>query len=171
MWGYWNAVKISDIKSVSNGCSGKYSDAKVHEYFSIEMIDGSRHTFNYVSYEGKHEGKKARLEIKKLFNEYNNIPETYILENVAHAIINGQTVNFGYSVIDNLGEYVLFTNKEIEQLRKEFKIKDEGWRHLCFIEMLNIKDGKVIGAIPQRYLEQLEYMGYDISKLEYELIE
>ena len=61
--------------------------------------------------------------------------------------------------------------KEIEELRKEFKIKDEGWRHLVGITMIAIKDNKVIGSVPKRYIEQLEYMGYDTNVLEYELKE
>ena len=37
--------------------------------------------------------------------------------------------------------------------------------------MLTIKGNKVIGSVPKRYIEQLEYMGYDTSILEYELKE
>ena len=64
-------------------------------------------------------------------------------------------------------------NKHIKSLTliSEFKIKDEGWRHLAAITMLIIKGNKVIGSVPKRYIEQLEYMGYDTNVLEYELKE
>lgn len=93
----------------------------------------------------------------------------YVLENQVFADINGESILFGYRVTDKDGKLKILTLKEIDKLRKEFKIKDTGLRHLLYIRALKIEENKVIGTIPQRYLEQLEYMGYDISKLNYTL--
>lgn len=169
---HWNTIKISDIKEISDGCGGSYSvNGETHEMFSIKMKDGTHYKLHYFSKDGTRYGEEARIEIKKLFNKYNKIPDIYILENEAHSYINGKMIKFGYRVIDNLGQYIRFTQKEIDELEKQFKIKDEGWRHMASICMLEIKDNKIIfpKKVPERYLEQLEYMGYNISMLEYEL--
>lgn len=165
---YWNGVKIEDIESIGE-CGGSYLKSGAHEYFTITMKDGSLHTMHYTSKNKERLGENARIEIVTKFNEFNNIPETYLLENKASADINGEIIDFGYRVEDNLGKYKYLTLKEIDDYRKKFMIRDEGWRHLCFIKMLTIKNNKVISPsiIPQEYLDQLEYMGYDISTLEY----
>ena len=76
---------------------------------------------------------------------------------------------------DKTGEIVYLTNKEVEELKKEAKFscyfKDEGWRYGSYSQIFGIESNKVSGKIPKRYVEQLEYMGYDVSKLEYELKE
>ena len=110
-----------------------------------------------------------KKEILEKFNEYNNIPESYLLENEVHVWINGEYVHFGTRCINNLDEYEYLTLKEIDELRKQFKIRDKGWRHLARCTLFKIEDNKVDRDIPKRYIEQLEYMGYDVSKLEYKL--
>lgn len=105
--------------------------------------------------------------------EKKTTPEVYTLENEMDAYINGERFSFGCRCEGSQSDrYVYLTNKEIDELRKEFRIRDEGWRHLCLIIAVEIKGNKVKGGkISKRYLDQLEYMGFDISKLEYELKE
>lgn len=169
---YWNLIEISDIKEIDTGCSGIYDpEGKGNrEWFAIKMKNGNKNILHYISQDDKKYAEEARLEIRKLFNEYNNIPEMYLLENEAFAIINGKLVRFGCRVIDNLGQYILFTQKEIDKFEKQFKIKDEGWRHLLAITMLKIEENKIVfpKKVSQRYLEQLEYMGYDVNLLKFE---
>lgn len=95
----------------------------------------------------------------------------YYLENDMHVLINGQYVHFGVRCEDKDGNYVYLTNKEIEELNKNFKIVERGWRHLAAITLFSIKGNKVSQKIPQRYVDQLAYMGYNIDKLDYELLE
>ena len=172
---YWNGVKIECIKEVRPGGFSYNEDVdRSRAYFTLVMKDGKENVMNFISkgYDNT-TGRTSEKEIRQIFNEYNNVPEMYILENETFAKINGERVGFGYRVKDNLNEYREFTCREIDELRKEFKIKDEGWRHMLYIEMLTIEGNRVVrpSRIPRRYLEQLEYMGYDISKLEYELEE
>jgi hypothetical protein len=97
--------------------------------------------------------------------------DMYILENEAHCNINGECIPFGCRVTDEDKNYQYLTLKEIDELRNQFKIKDEGWRHLCFITMLKIEGNKIIHpkVVPQKYIEQLSYMGYDVTLLDYKL--
>lgn len=100
----------------------------------------------------------------------------YIIVNDIFINVDGESVKFGIMAEnDKTGEIVYLTNKEVEKLKKEAKFscffKDEGWRYGSYSQIFGIKGNKVSGKIPKRYVEQLEYMGYDISKLEYEIKE
>lgn len=140
--------------------------------FTIDTKDGIKHEMNFIctGYNPKCGNDKIK-EIRKLYNEYNNVHETYLLENTIFIRINGEQIKFGCRCENNVKEYVYLTNLEIDNLRKEFKIRDDGWRHLCYIEAFKIEGNKVNHPISQSYLDNLVYMGYDISKLEYELAE
>lgn len=97
--------------------------------------------------------------------------DKYYLENQIHIIINGKYVDFGIRCEDVNGNLINFTHKEIDELDKEFKIVERGWRHLASIILFSITGNKVDRKIPQRYIDQLSYMGYNVDKLEYELLE
>ena len=165
---YVHGVEISKVSRIYDSFGG--SDRCSLE---IEYKDGSKEILTFITKDHSSFDvcRKIRRELLEAYNEYNNIQETFLLENEAYANINGEIIHFGTRCKTILDDYVLLTLKEIEDLRKEFKIKDEGWRHLAGITMLTIKGNKVIGSIPKRYIEQLEYMGYDTSVLEYELKE
>ena len=75
-----------------------------------------------------------------------------------------QTFGYDWKYLD-VSEYV----KEKQKFSCHFK--DEGWRYCSYSQIFGIENNKVIGKIPKRYVEQLEYMGYNINKLEYDLIE
>ena len=79
------------------------------------------------------------VKILKEFNEYNNIPEMYLLENEVYVLINGECVHFGTRCINSLQEFEVLTLKEIGKLRKQFKIKDEGWRHASYCQLFKIE--------------------------------
>lgn len=163
---YIHGVKISDVEKIYGG-GGSNNRA----YFHIEYKDGSKERFVIVTNDNtsfKLE-REMRTELLKAYNDYNNVPEIFLLENEAHVRINGQWVHFGTRCINNLQEYVYLTLKEIEELKKQFKIKDEGWRHLASCTLFRIEGNKINKKVPKRYIEQLEYMGYDTSLLEYEL--
>ena len=165
---YIHGVKISEVKKIygGGGCNDR-------SYLHVEYKDGSKETLTIITNDKtsfKLE-RQMRTELLKAFNEYNNIPETFLLENEAHVRINGELVHFGTRCIDNLQQYVYLTLKEIDELRKQFKIKDEGWRHLAACTMFKIENNKIDRKVPKRYIEQLEYMGYNTSLLEYELSE
>ena len=155
-------LRIYDVFGNSDRCS-----------LTIEYKDGCEEILTFVTkdHSSLNECKKVRRKLLEAYNEYNNIQETFLLENEAYANINGEIIHFGTRCKTISDDYVLLTLKEIDNLRKEFKIKDEGWRHLAAITMLTIKGNKVIGSVPKRYIEQLEYMGYDTNVLEYELEE
>ena len=157
-----NVLKIYDSFGSSSRCS-----------LTIEYKDGSKETLTFITKDNSsfNERRKMKKELLEAYNKYNNIKETFLLENDAYANINGEIIHFGTRCKTISDDYVLLTLKEIEELRKEFKIKDEGWRDLAYITMIAIKDNKVIGSVPKRYIEQLEYMGYDTNVLEYELEE
>ena len=100
----------------------------------------------------------------------------YIIVNDIFINVDGESMKFGIMAEnDKTGEIVYLTNKEAEELKKEAKFscyfKDEGWRYGSYSQIFGIESNKVSGKIPKRYVEQLEYMGYDVSKLEYELKE
>ena len=155
-------LKIYDSFGSSNRCS-----------LTIEYKDGSKETLTFITKDNSSfdECRNVKKELLEAYNKYNNIKETFLLENEAYAKINGEIIHFGTRCKTISDDYVLLTLKEIDNLRKEFKIKDEGWRHLAYIIMLIIKDNKINGSVPKRYIEQLEYMGYDTNVLEYELEE
>jgi hypothetical protein len=167
---YWNCIKISDIKFIG-GCGGSYGGLETHQYFKVKMKDDSIHTLHFISHEGKSEGEKARLEIKKLFNAYNNIPETFLLYTNVYGRINGQSVHVGYEVENILNQYEYFSLNEVEELRKQFKLKDNGERSLVYIQVFKIEGDKIESPIEERWIKQLETMGYDISLLKYTLKE
>ena len=152
--------KIYDVSGSNERCS-----------LTLEYKDGTREILTFITKDKTSfkECRKVKRELLIAYNEYNNIPETFLLENEAYANINGEWVHFGTRCETVLGEYICLTLKEIEELRKKFKIIDNGWRHLAGITMLTIKNNKIEKPVPKRYIEQLEYMGYDTSILEYEL--
>lgn len=166
MKNYLYGIKISEIKQIYGG--GGSSDIS---YFHIEYKGGSKERFSiYTNDNTSFElERKIRRELLEAFNEYNNVEESYLLENEAHVRINGEWIHFGTRCINNLQEYVYLTLKEVDELRRQFKIKDGGWRHLAACTLFKIEKNRVDRRIPKRYVEQLEYMGYDVSKLEYEL--
>jgi hypothetical protein len=165
---YWNCIKISDIDSIG-GCGGSYGGIETHQYFKIKMKDKSINTLHFISHEGKNEGEKARLEIKKLFNEYNNVPETFLLYTNVYGRINGESVRVGYEVKNILDEYEYFTLNEIDTLKKQFKIKDNNERSLVYIQVFEIEANMIKNPIEERWIKQLETLGYDISLLQYTL--
>lgn len=165
---YVHGVNIADVERISS-YYGSCDRASIEVFYK----DGGKEKLTFITRE-----ENALVEIKKLekellaaYNEYNNIQETYILENEAYALINGEMIHFGTRCETINKEYKLLTLKEIEELRKQFKIKDNGFRHLALCIMLQIKGNRIINKVPKRYIEQLEYMGYDTSLLEYELKE
>lgn len=169
---YWNGIEISNIKHVSNGCGGSYGcngNLNIHEKFYIDMKDGTKHVLHYISHEGKREGEEARVEVKKIFNEYNKIPEVYLVTNNTFIEVDGEQLEFGVQVENILGQNLYFTIKEFFDLKKQFTVKDDGGRNLSYIQKFSIQGNRVSNPIPQNYVDQLEYMGYDINKLEYEL--
>ena len=163
---YVNGVKISEVKEIY-GIGGSADRASFH----IIYKDGSKETFTIITKDNTSYklAKEIKTEIKQAYNEYNNIPEIYLLENEIYIYINGQHTHFGTRCIDILDDYVYLTNKEVKELKKQFKIKDEGWRHLSSCTLFRIEGNKINKKVPQRYIDQLEYMGYDTSILEYEL--
>lgn len=157
---YWNGVKIKDIKRIG-GSGGSFGKDEVDVYFTVEMKDGSKHTFHYNSRE---KGYEKRIEIKTLYNEFNNIPETYLFENEADCEINGERFRYGCRMQDNLDNSVIKTNLEIAELRKVGKVRDEGWRHLAYICVIKIENNKVIhGTINDVSLAQLKACGYELE--------
>ena len=118
----------------------------------------------------------TKLQYNLIKNIFIGGSAMYIIVNDIFIDVDGESVKFGIMAEnDKTGEIVYLTNKEVEELKKEAKFscsfKDEGWRYGSYSQIFGIEGNKVSGKIPKRYVEQLEYMGYDISKLEYELKE
>ena len=177
---YVHGVKISDVKRIT-GASAHYNykenedDYSWSRYeFDVEYKDEAKQKDRFVIFNtsgvSDKRAKQIHKDLKMAYNEYNNVPDIYVLENGISARINGESIDVGCRCINNLGEYIYFTNKELDKLRSEFKIKDEGWRHLAYIQAFEIEHTKVKGGkIEKKWIDQLEYMGYNISKLEYTL--
>lgn len=167
---YWNCIKISDIKDVSRvGGSYSFQGGENHEYFNVNMKDGSKHTLHYITKEKTRYGNQARRELKQILNERDNVPEIYYLYTDIYGRINGQSIKVGYEVENNLNEYQNFSYNEIEELRKQFKIGDKGIRSLVYIQVFEIENNKIKNSIEQKWIDQLISLGYDISKLEYKI--
>lgn len=155
---YWRGIKISGIKYITKG--GYNSFGEPYSYFQVFMNNGDKNT---LYFEG-HGAGKHRKDLINLFNEYNNIPETYLLENEIDIRVDGESILFGYRVENNLGDYEYKTLVEIEELRKQGKIRDEGWRHLVYICLLEISKGKIVkGKLTEQYKRQLDELVITIS--------
>ncbi|EOO11293.1 hypothetical protein [Bacillus cereus] len=151
---YWNQVEIAEIKSIS-GVGGRFGD-DMDVYFIVFMKDGSTAQFHYnsrIAYE-------KRRELKKLYNEFNNVPETYKLMNEADIQVGGVSIPFGVRVDNSLDESEYKTLLEIEELTKQGKIIDNGVRQLAYICLLDIQNGKIVrGTLTDAYRKQLDAMG------------
>lgn len=157
---YWNGIKIEDIKNVG-GPGGSFSKDEVDVYFTITMKDGSKHTFHYNSRE---KGYGKRNEIKALYNEFNDVSESYLFTNTAFCEINGERFIYGHEMKDILDNSVIKSNLEIDELRKVGKVRDEGWRNLSYICVIKIENNKVIrGTINDVSLAQLKDLGYEVE--------
>ncbi|ASA22567.1 hypothetical protein [Paenibacillus donghaensis] len=156
---YWNTIKIVDIASV-RGVGGRFSDQGDHTYFTVAMKDGQLHTFHYAN----RDAYAFRRELKGLYNEVNKIGEYYLLENNTYIEVNGESILYGCRVENNLNDYEYKTLLEIETLRREGKIVDEGWRHLCYISLIKIQHGKVVrGVIDDAAIAQIKSLGLDLK--------
>lgn len=71
-----HGVKISEVKEIGN-TGGLPNRA----YFSITYKDNSKEKFIIITNDNTSfkELRKIKSEIYKAFNEYNNIPESYLL--------------------------------------------------------------------------------------------
>ena len=165
---YVHGVKIKNIKEISG-----YGGSPDRAYFNIIYKDGSKEKMTIITKDNTSYQlvRSIQRDILIAFNEYNNIPETYLLKNEVHIRVKGEWIHFGTKCENNLQENEYLTLKEIDELRKQFKIRDEGWRQLAAITLFSIENNKIDRKVPKRYIEQLEYMGYDVDKLEYELKE
>ncbi|PPA85006.1 hypothetical protein C4A75_09520 [Brevibacillus laterosporus] len=154
---YWRGICIGDIKAIS-GIGGRFGE-ETYTYFNIRMKDKKVITLYFEDVNAY----KHRRELKSLFNEYHKIPESYLLENNIHIRVNGEIILFGCRVEDNLDDYVYKTLIELDELKSEGKIRDEGWRHMLFICPLEIENGKVIrGTITDQWQRQLDHMGIKV---------
>ena len=163
---YVHGVKISDVEKIYGG-GGSWNRAYLHVLYK----DGSKESFVIVTTDGtsfKLESEMRR-ELIEAFVEWNNIPEKYTIKNTVFATINGTSEAVGMSVIDIYGFRVSLTLKEVDKFKKEFKIIDNNWREMSYIKAFTIENSEIKGKILKKWIEQLEYMGYDISKLKYEL--
>lgn len=165
---YVHGIKISDVKEIYGG-GGNCNRSYLH----VKFKNGHKETFVIVTTDNtsfKLE-REMRRELMEAYVEYNNIPERYYPRNTVFATINGNSTPVGVSVVDRYGFRVDLTLKEFDKVEKEFKVIDNNYREMSYIHAFSIGDGKINSKIDKKWIEQLEYMGYDISKLEYELKE
>lgn len=150
---YWNQVEIAEIKSIS-GVGGSFGE-EVDIYFNVHMKDGKVVQFHYDS----RIAYKKRRELKELYNEFNNVPESYQLMNRIYIQVGGVSLPFGERVDNNLDESEYKTFLEIEELTKQGKIIDNGCRQLAYISVLDIQGGKIVrGTLTDAYRKQLDAM-------------
>ncbi|MGG1659475.1 hypothetical protein [Brevibacillus sp. NRS-1366] len=154
---YWRGISIKDIKAIS-GIGGNFGE-EAYSYFTVQMKDEK---INTLFFEDRN-AYKHRRELKRLFNEYNNISECYLLENDIFIRVDGEVIPFGCRVEDSLNDYIYKTLIELEELKAQGKVKDEGWRHMAFICPLEIENGKVLrGKITDQWKRQLDDMGIEV---------
>ena len=171
-------AKVGDFVKITHSGSGTsnkgFNENACHQ---ITKITSS----GYVQFDdGMAEMFQPEVEITKecdtklsqeIVSQKNKIEEQYLLENKVYARINGKRVLFGCRCEDQFGNLVIFTKKQIKELKQQSKIYENGWLHLCNIIVVNINDNKIEKPIKQEYLEQLIDMGYDISQFQYQLLE
>ncbi|MFJ8247379.1 hypothetical protein [Peribacillus asahii] len=154
---YWNSLLLKDIEKVG-GVGGRFGTENMNIYFTVLMKDGQKHHFHYDSRRAYDE----RRELKKLFNEVNNVPEYYLLENEMFLEVGSSRFSFGCRVNNNLDESEYLTNTQIERLKRQGKIRDEGWRHLAYICPLRIENKKVVhGELTEAFKEELDALGVE----------
>jgi hypothetical protein len=155
----WRGIPIKDIKYISGaGCWTE--NGKRFDYFLIKMNDNEKEY--KIVYEDCFERNDARTEVYTMFNEYHNVPETYRLENEIHAWINGNFTHVGTRVENNVHNYEYKMLYEIEELRKQGKITDNGCRHLAGITAFEIVDNVPKKPLKPEHIQQLKNMGYKI---------
>ena len=124
-----NVLKIYDSFGSSSRCS-----------LTIEYKDGNKETLTFITkdHSSFNERKKVKRELLEAFNKYNNIEETFLLENEAYANINGEIIHFGTRCKTISDDYVLLTLKEIEELRKEFTSTKEELKDIFEVQGFNV---------------------------------
>lgn len=165
----FRGVKLEDIDHIATG--GKWwSEGLLTVKYFIKLKDG---TEEEVEFEGtSEEVDKFRAELKKVKSkiaDLNNIPEQYTVKNTVYVKINGNSVPFGKYCLNRTDERVILTNKEVDKFDKQFKMIYPKFTELSYCQCFSIDNGKASKPLPQRYIDNLEYMGYDLSCLEYEL--
>jgi hypothetical protein len=156
---YWRQTKIADIKSIS-GIGGRFGRDDLDIYFAAEMKDGNHHFYHYDSRKAYDE----RNELFDLFIECNHIPETYRLENEMNIQVDGVSVPFGCRVEGIKGDYQYKTFLELDELRKENKILNDGWRHAVYICLFKIEVGIVHDKLTSAYREQLKALEIEFKE-------
>ncbi|AWD93067.1 hypothetical protein HSE3_gp115 [Bacillus phage vB_BceM-HSE3] len=157
----WNELKLAEIESIS-GIGGRFQEP-VSIHFFIFTKDGGTHKFEYPSHK---EAVEKELEVKKLWVKYNNIPDNKTVRNDVFARINGQSVEVGYKVENNLGRYETISYLEAEKLKKEFRLIVPNTRWLTYIQVIEIKGVQVVDGDLDRWSDQLTALGYDVSLLQ-----
>lgn len=171
----WKSViDVSAIKEIS-AADITFNSGRVITNFKVTMENNEIHHYSFIdetSFECN--GAIYRAELIELHKKCKiaNDENEYILVNSISANINGNTITIGMQCESiHTDEYVSFSLKEVEELNKKFKIKDPGWRHLSYIEALRIKGTDVVWPVEQKYINQLEELGYDTSILKYTIKE
>lgn len=156
----WRGIDVCEIEKVSR-IGGSFGREEMDATFSIYMKSGNKHQFHYNS----NKIYKERDNLLDIFNDVNNIPETYTLENNIYISVDGESILFGCRVVDNKGEYIRKTLLEIDELKKQGKIKDEGWRHLLYICPLKIENKQIVyGELNDLYKNQLLALEIDFNE-------
>ena len=93
-----NVLKIYDSFGSSSRCS-----------LTIEYKDGSKETLTFITKDNTsfNERRNVKKELIEAYNKYNNIKETFLLENEAYANINGEIIHFGTRCKTISDDYVL----------------------------------------------------------------
>lgn len=155
----WKGIPIKDIARISGaGCWTE--NGKRFDYFLINMNDNERE-YKMV-YEDCHKRNEERTEVYTMYNEYHNVPESYLIQNTVFAMVNGVRVKVGMKVRTNIGTDKYLMDYEIEKLRREGKIEDSGRRQMAYIQAFEILANKPTKELKPEYIKQLKHMGYKI---------
>lgn len=169
------SINIQDVKGISGvGGHYNYTTETSTEYFTVTLNSDEERYFSFtrkLDDKTARKCKDARRELKKLYNDYNKVPEMYYLYTKVFGRINGSIVHVGYEVENNLDEYEIFSLLEIDELRKQFKIGDRGFRSLVYMQAFQIDGNEIINKIDKKWIDQLKDMGYNTDILQYELKE
>ncbi len=167
----YRGVRLEEIESISRGRTWHDGHLLGQTYF-INLKDGTEKMIEYLgTREDIDAFNKEIKEVRTKIADLNNVPEQYTVNNTVYIDINGNSVPFGKQCTDRTGERLILTNKEVDMLDKQFKMSYPKFSELTYCQCFGIKNGKASGPLPQRYVDNLEYMGYDISCLDYELKE
>jgi hypothetical protein len=154
----WKDIKIADVEAIYDRTL-KYEDGERIDLIKFKMKSGALVELEYADCQ---ERNKDYEEFFTMFVQYHEVPESYLIKNDVFARINGQSIRIGKYVRTIIGTSKYLMNYEVEKLRREGKIEDNGRRQMSYIQAFELVANKPTKELKPEYIKQLKIMGYKI---------